>query len=1273
MMLILYRIKANIPTILMGESLCGKTSLIIKLNQLLNNGKLNMERINMNQNINDEILYRIIEEKNKKAKLFEYEELWIYFENLTNISLYLPLITEIFSKKTYYGNKLNNNIRLIGECRYQVHLLPQSLLYYIHYFSPIDEVYQKQYIYNIISKLFTTEEKNLCELTTEVILYCHKILRKSFDPSAGSFLEIIRFSKLVEFFMDYFCKKNKFLCRSNSEKHEKNNKLRSIILSIYICYYFRLNDERLKYNFECEIRDKLLKLINNGKTEYKGVNLIDEIDNFELKNEMLTWNINKFSDFVKLEQDFLLDQIELDKKIYKNILLKEAIFISFISIMSNIPLILCGNPGIGKNLSIQLIINSMKGKYSKNKFLELFPKIIYTYFKASEFTSPIDIDVSFEKGRKKLEYYKKTNSELPISLIIFDELELTEKSKNNQIILLNSKLELINKENGVSFIGISNKSLNVSKINRALAIPMTDIDQRLDELIETSHNIVENINRKIKDNKIFQILSRTYFEYKNYLHFIKELVVYQQYIKRYNQFYDNNIIGEGNINYSIKKNEKRPFESIKLTKEFKELFMEENKIIVDFHGYRDFCHLIKGIANNISKLDDIKDNELVQIIINYIERNFGGIEYEINLDFNLLLDDEIIYKTKTLKKILVDYEFFNENETIKLNSVFLFKKLYNLECENEPNLKIDIARINDYNITNCILNNINDINSRFLILEINQSLVQLIYQYILFVNPFKEKISFLEGSTFPGDYNYEYIFKIIRNIQDYARGDNLIIMQNLNQIHPFLSDLYGKNYQIINDQKNIRMNINNSIEHLTDINDKFRIIILIDKRFLNYYDLSFLNKFEKHILSFDKLLDNNLKSMSNSLIEEFNLKRYSDIDINYSIEDLLINCKEEEIYQLIYFFSKKSILDENELDEEDYEEIIDERNLKRKLIDKIYNVLPQDIILFLPRNNIIKQQYYGYKNIFNFKDYIESEEFKKYKISLIYTFTSINDIIDGENNEMSLFISQIRSEKEIKNKIDEIKSKNSNNSLSINYYISIHFDQSNSKNIRFITNFILNSYNKDKYNYILFMHINRNFKNERNGEIYSTININPYINQIFIDNLNNNYSKLLLKDLLFEENIKNILEKYKDELELDKEYNKELTKFFKKELDKNCNNDNNKKIYLDTIQKHWIENRIIKDEIIEKTFKFIDNSEIDENENLIELIAERKIIDIFTVDVATCIVEYIKIQIFIQNLKKVFIIFEDRKIITNLIDNSKGNYKSIDKNLIEEIVKNNLD
>ena len=41
MILILYRIIASIPVILMGKTGCGKTAFIKKLNQLLNNGEEN--------------------------------------------------------------------------------------------------------------------------------------------------------------------------------------------------------------------------------------------------------------------------------------------------------------------------------------------------------------------------------------------------------------------------------------------------------------------------------------------------------------------------------------------------------------------------------------------------------------------------------------------------------------------------------------------------------------------------------------------------------------------------------------------------------------------------------------------------------------------------------------------------------------------------------------------------------------------------------------------------------------------------------------------------------------------------------------------------------------------------------------------------------------------------------------------------------------------------------------------------------------------------------
>lgn len=53
-LLILYRIHADIPVILMGDTGCGKTILLTKLNQLLNNGKSIIELININIGMNDE-------------------------------------------------------------------------------------------------------------------------------------------------------------------------------------------------------------------------------------------------------------------------------------------------------------------------------------------------------------------------------------------------------------------------------------------------------------------------------------------------------------------------------------------------------------------------------------------------------------------------------------------------------------------------------------------------------------------------------------------------------------------------------------------------------------------------------------------------------------------------------------------------------------------------------------------------------------------------------------------------------------------------------------------------------------------------------------------------------------------------------------------------------------------------------------------------------------------------------------------------------------------
>ena len=118
MVLLVYRIIANVPVIIMGDTGCGKTSLIIKLNQILNGGKTTLFKINIHPGYDDEKLCRKMDKANEEAKKLKNEqgkELWVFFDEI-NTCLSLSLITEIFINRTYNGKKLEENIRLIGAC-----------------------------------------------------------------------------------------------------------------------------------------------------------------------------------------------------------------------------------------------------------------------------------------------------------------------------------------------------------------------------------------------------------------------------------------------------------------------------------------------------------------------------------------------------------------------------------------------------------------------------------------------------------------------------------------------------------------------------------------------------------------------------------------------------------------------------------------------------------------------------------------------------------------------------------------------------------------------------------------------------------------------------------------------------------------------------------------------------------------------------------------------------------------------------------------------------
>ena len=1319
MILLVYRIKANIPVIIMGETGCGKTALVTKLNQLLNNGEITLRSININPGINEKDICKKMNIINEDAKKVN-DEKWVFFDEINTCQCF-SLINEIFINRTFNGEKLNNNIRLIGACNpnrkrkvktkkyglntehdndnenelvYLVNPLPQSLLYYVFNFGSINEDDEKKYIYSIIEQLFTKEEKKLHDITSDAIFQCHKYLRETFDPSAVSLREISRFSKCVDFFQKYFSIKDKYLNIDINNK-QKLYKIKSIICSIYSCYYIKLNDAYQRTHFDIKLKETLLNLVNviedpekkidqsnnkkdkesqeikiikNGEEkEEKEDNLFNRIIYKKLKNDLRGQEISQFSDFLKLEEEFLLNLIELDKGIGKNNLLKENVFLIFLSVITKIPLIIIGKPGTGKSLSAQLIYNSLKGKYSKEKFFKKFPSIIQTYFQCSESTNPEEVEKLFQLAELKYKYFSEKKDiekkNLPISMIFFDELGLAEISKNNPLKVIHPNLDYDSKAEGVSFIGISNYSLDAAKINRALTLSVPNLEESVDELISTSKSIAESISEDLINHKqVFEILSKSYYEYKNTLRFLKELTVLKMLDLK-------NKESKNPIDLSNKY-----FYEIKEKKEYINLFKKEKKIQEDFHGNQDFYCLIKGIAIEIEKLRSFEDNEVKDIIERYIERNFGGIDYEIDIDFEYELND-IKTQSSNVKKILEGAININKKgEKIKdkkFSSVYLFKKIYNIVCGSENQYKIKDENCKRCDLNRCIIDNINDINSRYLLVEAKPTLSSLICQIIKVQNVDKI-IELYDGSPFLYDDNNEYKFRKLNEILDDAISEKTIILQNLNQIQPFLFDLYNKNYIIKDDKKYARICFGKYDEQLVPVNDSFRIIILVDKKVINKFNSAFLNRLEKVEITFDKLLDDEQTKLTKSIIEEINLKYFIDNYqkknyINYNLKDLLINCRTEDIQGLIYYYSLKN-KNNNYM-------CINEEEIRENVYNKISKILPQDIISILPENHIIKQLYYD-KHYYNFKQYINDKNYKDYKIAIIYTFYSITNIIDGFNNEMSFFVSEIRNENQLKMVIEKIKSENENNKLVKDYNILIHFEKWNSYNIQFMSNFINANFKDDKYKYIFIMHLERNFDFTKKKRIYYIPDINPDINILFIDNLNG--SQIELKDLL-KKDIKSIMDENDELMGLDREFERTLIIFVYQELNgknmnkKNYNDENsflNEDKYCKEILKYMDIDKDFKQKIIEKAKKLI---EIDKDnfKNLINKIFIN--INKYSLDIISCLLEYIKEKIFSKYLMHIFKVLEYNNFLTTLVEIKNDNSNNLDEDIITQLKGKFLD
>ena len=700
---------------------------------------------------------------------------------------------------------------------------------------------------------------------------------------------------------------------------------------------------------------------------------------------------------------------------------------------------------------------------------------------------------------------------------------------------------------------------------------------------------------------------------------------------------------------------------------------KKKKIKVDFHGNRDLYNFIKQISIEAGRLSTFENNEIIDIIEKYIERNFGGIDYEFDIDFQLIFVD-IKHQIDDVKNIFGDFNIKKDegdknNGKIKFSSVFLFKKVYNLTCRYDPQYKINNENCERYDSIKCINDNINDTNnSRYLLLEINPLLSSLLYEVIKYQNSHKE-IEYYIGSPFIDDNNSEYRSKILSKIQDDAKRDKLIILQNLDQIQPFLYELDNMKYIIKDGQKYSKIYLDNFNGQLTPVHDLFRIIIFIDKTFLDKAEIELLSRFEKVKMTFEQLLDDDQLCLTKEIIEEINLKYYIEQRrINYTLKDLLINCEKEEIEGMIY----NIYINYKKNDKE-----ISEGEIKKEVYSRIVKMLCQDIICILPDNHVIKKEYYEEKKYYNFEKYITDDVNKNYKISIIYTFSSIISDIKGANNKMKFMISEIKSENALKYMIDEIININDKSQTSKEFNIMVHFEQIDSNKIQYVSNFI-DKYCKEgkyeKYKFIFIIHIERNFFSQNNKTIYSIFQIKQDINQLFIDNLN--APDINLKELM-DKDIKCILEKSEQYFDINREFNRALIKYAYKEINNkknvynNCLNleENNlidAESYIYEIEKYMDKDKDFKNDIIKKVKELINNDdeEYGNCKSLIDKLLQMNYIDKISLDIISYILDYIREEILSKYFEYIFKVLENNNILTALKDIQSSKDNILEENIL---------
>ncbi|CAE8620350.1 unnamed protein product [Polarella glacialis] len=791
MVWIALRVESKVPVVIMGETGCGKTSLLRHLARLLN---VDFRCINIHAGTTEEQLCAFLRDcakatQQKGQPSLPFKEVWAFLDEI-NTCDHLGLISEALCHHRLMGKTLPHSLVLLAACNpyrrraelsvdaqaaaakeslslsdtsrrrkhselvYSVQALPEALLDYVWDFGELGRLEEKSYVQSMVGNLFPESEswtKALAQLivmsqrfTAEHQPDCLLSLRdvKRCVDLVSWFTKHLRSRKKAKVFIPHyghgsFYRKGKGRQNFDDGLTEEDLRLRAVLNALAVSYHCRLPERHLRNQYRRKVAEELRKAGHRPPDTGKD----DEVG-YLLKNEMWAY----------------LEHMMLPPGTAKNETLLENVFVMMVCILNNIPVFVVGKPGTSKSLSLRVINANLRGPDSPNELWQSEPQVYIISYQGSEVSTSDGIEKVFERGKRHLASAAGRGTRV---LVHFDEIGLAEASPNNPLKVLHAYLEpgypLDRPEHAV--VGLSNFPLDAAKMNRGITLmrpPPT-----AEDLIKTLAAICPNMEVDLR----------------------KELAyAYERY-------------------YTAQH-------------------------IPDFHGLRDFY----ALARTLSARWPTGRKEQGEAILRAICRNFGGLPESEQV--------AVAMREKRMPASLARCPFLDYAAQI------LRRYQLNLSVETSSNAA-DILELISENLRE-------KQKARHLMLvcsgemQIASDLVQAA------AKGQGRKITTMIGSTFRDDQTDHYSFNLLKRIVLCMERGDILVMQGLDCIYGSLYDMLNMSYTSLGSTLQCRIALGDA-DMLAQVHENFRCVVLQSVAELPRADAAFLNRFEKHQIGISDL------------------------------------------------------------------------------------------------------------------------------------------------------------------------------------------------------------------------------------------------------------------------------------------------------------------------------------------------------------------------------------------------------------------------------------